>query len=137
MHKYLNCNKTLKMSMYFPYLLLYHKHKHKHNITKHNTPIFIWFTTKKAATSTGTLSIWYSIKGNYKVPLCTTCTLSLFLRAFAHQATRALSSFSLSKWSILLPIRYSRTKCLCKDMASCIDKRHLSLYHILFIYNVT
>ena len=40
MHKYVTVLKTLKMFMYFPDLLLYHRLKHKHNITKHNTLIF-------------------------------------------------------------------------------------------------
>ena len=81
--------------MYFPDLLLYHKHKHKHNITKHNTPIFTWFTTKKVATSIGTSSILYSVKGKNKVPIVHHFVVSLFsLRAFVHQIARALSSFS-------------------------------------------
>ena len=62
------------------------------------------FTTKKVATSMGTLSIWYLVKGKYKVPLRTTHSLSL--------------SLSLSKWSIHSPIWYAKNNRLTQRYLS-------------------
>ena len=82
------------MFMYFPDLLLYHRLKHKHNITKHKTPIF-YVVHYQEGSSSRSLSISYSVKGNYKVPIAHHFVVFLFsLRASVHQTARALSSFS-------------------------------------------
>ena len=56
MHKILNFNPNSSNVQVYT-------HNHKHNLNKHKTPIFMWFTTNEVATSTGTLSLLYSVKG--------------------------------------------------------------------------
>ena len=107
MHKYLNYTKTLKMFMYFPDLLLYHRFKHKHNITKHNTPIFYVVHYQE-----GSYIHWnfvymiFSKGGNTKfhcAPLVVSLSLTQSLCTPSSQ-----SLLSLSKWSMHSPIRYAK-----------------------------
>ena len=110
------------MFRHFPYLWLYHKRKHTHNITKHNTLIFYVVHYQEGSYIHMKFFYMYSVKGKYKVPLHTTCNLSLSLSQSLCAPSSQISLFFLSKWSIHFPIRYERTKGLCKTMASSKDK---------------
>ena len=79
--------------MYFPGLLLYHRLKHKHNITKHHTPIF--YVVHYQEGSYIHMNFVYMIFNKGEIQSSTVHhSQSLFLRAYAHKAARALSSLS-------------------------------------------
>ena len=88
-------------------LWLNHTHKHKYNSKKHKTPIFTWFTTSEVATSIGTLSLLYAVKGIQSTYYALLHSLSFsLLRASTHKTATTLSSLSLLLL-IHLPIRYA------------------------------
>ena len=127
--------------MYFPDLLLYHRLKHKHNITKHNKLIFYVVHYQEGSYIHGNFVYMIFNKGEIQSSTVHhSQSLSLSLRAFAHQIAKALSFLSQND-QYIHPYDMQRIVGLCKDsgLMPRQDKhtRHLSLHHLLFIYSVT
>ena len=131
MHNYIPVIQNLLLFRYFLDLQFNHTHKHKHNSNKHKTPIFTWFTTNEVATSTGTLSLLYAVKGiqSSYYALFAVSLSSFFSKPLC---TKQPEHYLLSLLGpIHLPIRYAGQKAKHR----CINVS--SLYYLSFLYKVT